>query len=60
MTLVSYLHSHSPIDKVGKDTLMDRMVAESQLQAYQLFPNAFDHIGQRSTRSFLRKPFLVY
>lgn len=57
--LVDYLNSTSTKHLDGKDILMDYMLVEKEMKAYQVFPSAFTHIGHISTK-LNRDAFHVY
>lgn len=46
---LDYINSVAPKLQFPKDFAMDRMVVEKQLEAYQVLPSAFTHIGHVSS-----------
>lgn len=57
--VVQYLNQTRIRQKYGKDTLIDFMLTANNMKAYQLLPNAFAHIGQKSS-GLNRDPYCVH
>lgn len=58
--VVNFLNASVCDRTVGKDTLLDRMIAEHHMSAYLVQPNTFTHIGMYSSlRDRLVDPFMV-
>lgn len=58
--VVNYLNASVSVNAVGKDTLLDKMVASHRMSAFLVQPNTFTHIGMYSSlRDRIVDPFLV-
>lgn len=57
--VVEYLNQTRITQPYGKDTLIDFMLTAKNMKAYQLLPNIFVHIGQKSS-GLNRDPYCVY